>query len=246
MTEGEHYTGWIYDIAYSAKDYAGEAAAIASVIRERHTSASSILDVGCGTGKHLEHFAGLFDHVEGLDLTRALLEEAERRLPQLTFHQGDMRTFDLGRTFDAVICLFSAIGHLLTLEELEQACATMARHLKPGGVLVIEPWLAPEVWDEDHLHMLTVDRPDVKLARATLPSSRGENNEVSVLDFTYLVATRGKVETFEEHHELRLTSEAEFLAALDKAGLDATFEADGLRMPSNPGSRGPYIGVKPK
>ena len=246
MTKSESYTGWVYDIAYSDKDYAGEAAAVASVIRERCPSAASLLDVGCGTGKHLEQFADLFEDVEGLDLTRSLLDEAERRLPQLTFHRGDMRTFDLGRTFDAVICLFSAIGHLLTLEELEQACATMARHLEPGGVLVIEPWLAPDVWDEDHLHMLTVDQPDVKLARATLPGTRGDNREISVLDFTYLVATRGRIETVEEHHELRLTSEAEFLTALEKAGLDATFEPDGLRMPSNPGTRGLYIGVKRK
>lgn len=244
MEEGDHYTGWVYDIAYFHKDYAGEAAAVTDLIRKRHQDADSLLDVGCGTGKHLEHFASLFDHVEGLDLTRALLDEAERRLPQVTFHQDDMRSFDLGRTYGAIVCLFSAIGHLLTIEELEDACAAMAKHLEPGGVLVIEPWLSPEVWDEDHLHMLTVDRPDVKLARATLPSTRGENDEISVLDFTYLVATRGKVETFEEHHKLRLTSESEFLTALEKAGLDATFEADGLRMPSNPGSRGLYISVK--
>ena len=245
MSENERYTGWVYDVAYSFKDYAGEANAIAALIRERSPEASSLLDVGCGTGKHLEHFALTFDRVEGLDLTTSLLDEARRRLPDVPFHEGDMRSFDLGRTFDAVVCLFSAIGHLLTMDDLEKGCAAMARHLAPGGVLIIEPWLSPEVWDENHLHMLTVDEPDVKLARATLPSTRGDNNEISVLDFTYLVATQGKVETFEERHELRLTSEAEFLSALSKAGLDATFEPDGLRMPGQPGSRGLYVGIKP-
>jgi ubiquinone/menaquinone biosynthesis C-methylase UbiE len=245
MAENERYTGWVYDVAYSFKDYAGEATAVTELIRKRKPEASSLLDVGCGTGKHLEHFKEAFDHVEGLDLTSSLLTEARRRLLDVPFHEGDMRSFDLGRTFDAVVCLFSAIGHLLTLEDLEMACAAMARHLAPGGVLVIEPWLSPEVWDELNLHMLTVDQPDVKLARATLPSTRGDNNEISVLDLTYLVATRGKVETFQERHELRLTSEAEFLSALSKAGLDATFEPEGLRMPSQPSSRGLYIGIKP-
>lgn len=245
MSENEQYTGWVYDLAYSFKDYADEAASIRTLILERNPSAASLLDVGCGTGKHLEYFAGDFEHVEGLDLTRGLLDEAERRLPEITFHQGDMRTFNLGRGFDAIVCLFSAIGHLLTLEELEQACDSMAKHLEPGGVLVIEPWLSPEVWDEKHLHMLTVDEPNVKLARASLPSTRGDNNEISVLDFTYLVATQGKVEVIEERHELRLTSETEFIAALTKVGLEARFEPEGLTMPSNPGSRGLYIATKP-
>lgn len=110
---------------------------------------------------------------------------------------------------------------------------------------MIEPWLSPDVWDENNLHMLTVDEPDVKIARATLPSTRGDNNEISVLDFTYLVATRGKVEVIDEHHELRMTSEAEFISALTKAGLRASFEPDGLTMPSNPGSRGLYIATNP-
>ena len=244
MTEKERYTGWVYDRAYSFKDYEGEAAALHALIRDLNPSASSLLDVGCGTGKHLEHFADRFDHVEGIDLTRSLLDEAEKRLPGIDLHQGDMRSFDLGRRFDAVVCLFSAIGHLLTLDELEQACAAMARHLEPNGVLVIEPWLSPDVWDETHLHMLTVDDPDVKIARATLPSTRGENNEISVLDFTYLIATVGKVEVLEERHELRLTSEEEFLAALTKAGLQSTYESEGLTMENSPG-RGLYIGIKP-
>ena len=244
MEESERYTGWVYDVAYSFKDYKGEAAVIADLIRRRVPSATSLLDVGCGTGKHLGHFAGQFEYVEGLDLTRGLLEEARRRLPEVKFHEGDMRSFDLDRKFDAVVCLFSAIGHLLTLEDLEQACATMAEHLEPGGVLIIEPWLSPEVWDEKHLHMLTVDQPDVKLARATVPSTKGDNNEISVLDFTYLVATPGKVEIIEEHHEVRMTTEAEFIATLTKAGLDATFEPEGLTMPNAPGSRGLYIATK--
>ena len=91
MTDNERYTGWVYDVAYSFKDYEGEAAAISALILDRNVNAGSLLDVGCGTGKHLEYFARHFDHVEGLDLTRGLLEEARRRLPEVTFHEGDMR-----------------------------------------------------------------------------------------------------------------------------------------------------------
>ena len=57
-----------------------------------------------------------------------------------------MRSFDLGRRFDAVTCLFSSIGYLLTPEDLEQGIARMAAHVAPGGVLVVEPWFTPDAW----------------------------------------------------------------------------------------------------
>lgn len=66
-----------------------------------------------------------------------------------------MRTFDLGRTFDAITCLFSAIGHAGSVEGLEAAVYTMARHLNPGGVLLVEPWLSPQVWQNNLMRCLS-------------------------------------------------------------------------------------------
>ena len=47
-----------------------------------------------------------------------------------------------------MICLFSSIGYLATVERLRTAVATMAGHLERGGVLVVEPWILPEAWIE--------------------------------------------------------------------------------------------------
>ena len=46
-----------------------------------------------------------------------------------------LREFDdLGRTFDAVVCLFSSIGYVGTEERLRAAIGSMARHAAPGGM----------------------------------------------------------------------------------------------------------------
>ena len=79
-------------------------------------------------------------------MTPEMLEVARARHPEITFHQGDMRTFDLGRRFDVVTCLFSSIGYLRSPSDLRAAVINMARHLQPGGVLIIEPWLTEETW----------------------------------------------------------------------------------------------------
>ena len=57
-----------------------------------------------------------------------------------------MRTVNLGRTFDAVTCLFSSVGYLCDAGELASAVGRMAAHLAPGGVLVIDGWVRPDAW----------------------------------------------------------------------------------------------------
>src|SRR6266498_4870403 len=93
----------IYEPIYRlrGKDWVAEAEVVVKLVQERSPEAGSLLDVACGTGAHLETFARLMDHVEGLELATPMRVVAQRRLPGVTVHAGDMRNFDLGRTFDA-------------------------------------------------------------------------------------------------------------------------------------------------
>jgi hypothetical protein len=50
--------------------------------------------------------------------------------------------FALGRTFDAVICMGSAIGYVKTVDRLRFAVATMARHCVARGVTIVEPFVS--------------------------------------------------------------------------------------------------------
>jgi SAM-dependent methyltransferase len=88
-----------------------------------------------------------------------MLEVAVGRLPGVPLHEVDMLTMDLGRRFDAVTCLFSSIGYAHTPERLQAAVATMARHLEPGGVLVLEPWLWPDMIREPLIRIETTRAP---------------------------------------------------------------------------------------
>src|SRR5919198_4612710 len=132
----------IYDAVYSWKDYPREAELVHELVQARKPGAETLLDVACGTGAHLAELRRRY-RCEGLDRNADLLAVARERLPDLPLHEGDMRDFDLGRRFDAVTCLFSSIGYLMTVEALEAAVATMAGHLEPGGGLLVEPWLSP-------------------------------------------------------------------------------------------------------
>ena len=81
-------------------------AQLRAVIDRYVPSARSLLDVACGTGKHLEHLQHHY-RVAGVDISPAMLDVARRRLPGVPLHVGDMVDFELGRTFDVVTCLES-------------------------------------------------------------------------------------------------------------------------------------------
>jgi SAM-dependent methyltransferase len=214
----------LYDHLYAYKDYAGESARVTSIVRARNPAARTLLDVACGTGRHLEHLREAFD-VEGVDLDEGLLALARARLPSTRLEVGDMRTLDLGRRFDAVTCLFSAVGHLADTSELAAAIAAMAAHLNPNGVLVVEPWIEPDQWISGKPALLTVDEPDLKIARVTLTGRRGNT---SILDFHYLVATPDGIETHAERMELGLFTADDMGRSFEQAGLCVEHDPEGL------------------
>src|SRR5256886_16305700 len=182
----------LYDAIYaSVRDYRREAAELDRLIQERKPGARTLLDVACGTGAHLEHLSGY--EVEGLDLDREMLAVARERLPDVPFHEGDMAVFDLGERFDTVVCMFSSIGYVRTEERLRSAIASMARHLEPGGVLVVEPWLSPDVWMDRHVGDVFVDDPELKIARMNVAQREGT---VSMFEFEYLVGTPDGIDRF--------------------------------------------------
>jgi SAM-dependent methyltransferase len=224
-----------YDAIYGFKDYAAEAAKIDALIQQRNPGARTLLDVACGTGLHLELLRDRY-YVQGLDLDRELLAIAAARLPDVLLHEGDMLDFDLGRRFDVVTCLFSSIGYVKTVENLGRAVESMANHLAAGGVLMIEPWLTPDVWEDGHLGAVFVDEPDLKIARV---NSSDREGRLSRFVFHYLVLTSDGVERFEEPHELALFTHDEYLAAFGDAGLQVSHDPDGLM------GRGLYVGWSP-
>jgi len=227
-----------YDLIYEAagKDYARESRQMHGLIQQRkRNQGRALLDVACGTGGHLTHLREHYD-VEGLDLSPHMLAVARGKHPDLTFHQADMTTFDLGRRFDAIVCLFSAIAYAHTTESLRQVLRNMTRHLHPGGVLIAEPFIRPEDVIPNHVGAVMVDRPDLKVARVNVSRVEGR---VVALHFHYLVARPAGIDHFTEQHDLAVFSVEEYLAAFRDAGLEATFDPEGLM------GRGLYVGLRP-
>ena len=230
-------TAHVYDVVYelSGKDYRAEAVQLESQIRQRAPTAKSLLDVGCGTGRHLVELRQSF-HVAGIDLDAGMLEEARARLDDVELVEADMRSFDLGRSFDAVVCLFSSIGYLGSASELEDAVSCMAEHLSPGGVLVVDGWIRPEAWqDPGMVHVVSGQTDGVAVARVGRSSRDGNR---TILELHHLVGTVDGVDHLVDRHELTLFADEEYQDAFARAGL----EVEKAESPFTERDR--YVGIK--
>jgi hypothetical protein len=91
----------------------------------------------------------------------------------------------------------------------------MARHLRPGGVLVVDAWLLPEQWHDGHRRAHAVNEGDLALTRLDTSHRLGRT---SVLDFHFAAATQDGVDRFSERHELTMHTAEEYEAAFAAAG----------------------------
>jgi ubiquinone/menaquinone biosynthesis C-methylase UbiE len=223
-----------YDAIYSFKNYEKEATKLHQLIQQyKRSPGNDLLEVACGTGGHVTYLKNNYT-VEGLDINQQMLRLARKKHPDIVFHRGDMVSFKLNKQFDAITCLFSAIGHLKTKRKLSLAIRNMSRHLKPGGVLIVEPWFTPQQWHHRSVHANFVDQPELKIARMNISKTRGR---LSVMDMHHLVATPERVEHFVERLELGLFTKEEYLDAFRGANLQTSYDSEGIM------GRGLYIGT---
>lgn len=233
-------TAETYELLHESrgKDYRGEAEEVARRVRARMPDASSLLDVACGTGAHLRAFSGLFDHVEGLELSTAMLGAARNRLPGIALHRGDMRDFRLDRAFDVITCMFGSIGYLSTPAELADASRRFAQHLRPGGVLAIDPWWFRERYKDGHISSDLVTIGDRTVGRVSHSRLEGTASRMNV---HYVVADPATgVRHFSETHLITLFTRREYEEALAAGGFDVDY-VEGLNA-----GRGLFVGVLTK
>lgn len=95
-----------------------------------------VLDLGCGAGEPIASwFIAEGYTVTGVDFAEAMLDIARSRWPKGDWRHADMRDLDLGETFNGIIA-WNSFFHLSPAEQ-RPCIARMARHLRPGGSLLV-------------------------------------------------------------------------------------------------------------
>jgi SAM-dependent methyltransferase len=216
----------IYDLIYAEfKNYPEESERLAALIRRVNPQCHSVLDVACGTGEHMRHLAANGFRVDGIDLDERFVQLAARKNARARIWCSDMVSLNIGERYDAVLCLFSSIAYVRTLERLVETLLAFRRHLNSGGVIVVEPWFGPGQLDPLFVMRNAAEARGLRVERVSHLEILGR---VSRLRFDYTLTDSSGVREATEIHEMGLFTTAEMLAAFTEAGLAVEHDETGL------------------
>lgn len=193
------------------------------------SGATSVLELGCGSGRVLESLSGDGHRAVGLDIDADLLAQARRRVPKLELIRGDMRTFPQrleGRAFDRIFCPFNGMYCLLERGDLVKALEQVAQHLTEDGLFVFDGYSAEDFHQAEDLVMDGTDLPEwvktVTLDGTTWDvfESSKWNRETQQIDATYHHVSRGADAPVVARIPQRYMVRSEIEGLLAEAGLE--------------------------
>lgn len=217
-----------YDMLYRDKNYQAEVAYVDSLISEFAASSKTILDLGCGTGRHDILLAEKGYLVTGVDISEEMLAVAQSQalafnlqpLP-VNYIQGDIRTIRLDRTFDVIISLFHVMSYQITNVDLSAAFSTVKAHLKPGGLYIFDCWYGPAVLTlQPVTRVKRLEDEAIEVTRIAEPVMHSHEN---VVDVNYQVFIKdkanGRIDELREKHCMRYLFNPEIEHLIAEAGL---------------------------
>ena len=215
----------LYDLFYSDKPYAEEAAFVHDCLQKfARTPVRETLELACGTGRHALELEKHGYEITAMDRSPDMLEIARRRAAKknVTFASGDMQHLQLpAKEWDAVICLFDSIGYLKTDEALNEALRGIWKRLRPDGLFLFEFWHAPAMLNRySPVRVRRWKTPKSEIVRISETALDRENG-LAVVDYSvYELNNDGTYSTLRETHTNRYFSVEEIQSLV----LAANFE----------------------
>ena len=217
-----------YDAFYRDKDYPGEAAFVHGILQKHAPQAKSILDLGCGTGIHAEYLSRIGYRVHGVDVSPQMIGLADRRAKEmpfdiarlLSFSEGDIRSYRVDQSFDAVTALFHVISYQSNYDDLHAVFGTAKHHLTKGGLFIFDFWHGPAVLhDAPASRIKRWEDEQTQVIRLAEPVMHPERNVVDV-NYTLLVKDKrnGATKEIREVHCMRYWFLPELVFFLSEAG----------------------------
>ncbi|HMQ67474.1 MAG TPA: class I SAM-dependent methyltransferase [Ignavibacteria bacterium] len=226
-----------YNLLYKGKNYKKETEYVLKFIRKYKPDARSILDLGCGTGRHDLLFSRKGFKTTGVELSprmysaaREILNENKNEELSLKFYNGDIRKIKLLSKFDVIISLFHVINYQTTNEDLESIFKTVKNHLKKDGLFIFDFWYGPAVLSDRPLKKTKIIKSDeIQITRHTVPEMK-VNENLAVINFKVEVKDlqTQRIKKFNEKHNMRYLFLPEIESLCGKFELESIYAKEWL------------------
>ena len=201
-----------YNLLYKDKDYQAETDFTLTCLKRAGCIPATLLDLGCGTGRHALAMAKRGIRVIGVDMSETMLamskEVFSRQNPPLPLPEllhGDARSLRLHRTFDAVGSLFHVMSYQNTEKDALDMFATARAHLALGGLFFFDFWHGPGVLaDPPVRRKRELEDEQTRIIRTAEPEYR-MNDNIVVVHYHVSITNKGtgRQTELEEDHSMR-------------------------------------------
>lgn len=226
MNQFGHLYSQYYDLLYQDKNYVGEVEYIHRLIKAYRANTSTLLDMGCGTGKHAELLCDTGYQVHGIDLSKDMLKIAEQRRlgkeSRLSFGHSDIQNLTIDQKFDAVISLFHVMSYQNTNQELIKAFQVAKNHLVENGVFIFDFWYGPAVLtDLPITRIKRLENDLIKVTRIAEPVIYPQQNTVDV-HYDVFIQDQNNKEVVEKNelHKMRYFFDMELHLICEQIGFE--------------------------
>ena len=173
---------YYYNAFYQDKDYKKEAKDAERLMKKwRSGKTESLLDLGCGTGRHDVEFMEMGYQVTGVDLSAQMIGIAQKNGSGIEYQVADIRDYTPKKSYDWVISLFHVMSYQNKNKDILDAFWTAAKAVRQGGIFIFDFWYGPGVLsDKPSVRVRTAEDRDYILYRIAEPFMRVEENVVDV------------------------------------------------------------------
>lgn len=208
MKQFDNLYSQYYDLLYSNKDYKSEVEYIDNLIKMHTNNAKTILDMGCGTGKHDELLCDKGYTVYGIDLSEDMLKIAEKRRKgkeeKLSFGYSKIQNLNLNKKFDVVVSLFHVMSYQISNDDVIKTFEVAKNHLNKDGLFIFDFWYGPAVLtDLPSVRVKRFENEKIKITRIPEPILYPQQNMVEInYDLFIELKFKNLIEE-KENHKMR-------------------------------------------
>lgn len=212
-----------YDLFYAGKNYAAEAEFILELSARFGLVPKTLLDMGCGTGRHLVEFVKRHVKCDGFDKSPEMLVQASRRLSgdNVTLTEANITDFENGKKYDLVVGMFAVFGYLIGNDQLLSGLRTAYKHLLPGGLFIFDGWFGPAVLTQkpEHRKHEYQDGQDTVVRKAS-PVLDSTNQTVTI-HYEIMIKRKNRgLKRIDENHHVRFMFIQEMAIAMEYCNLE--------------------------
>jgi SAM-dependent methyltransferase len=215
-----------YDFLYEDKNYEEECDFIEEAIKKYSgIKVKSILELGSGTGGHAIHLAKRKYEMTGIDASEDMLKIAKQKTKSLGLKMDlqlcDIRDFKFDRKFDSMICMFAVLNYITETGELIKTLQKVKKHLKKGGLFIIDIWNGLAVMRIlPSTRVKVIEKGKTKIVRVVEPELDAVNH-LCHNHYTMLILEKDRViDEIKETHVIRYMFPQEIKHYLELAGFE--------------------------